>query len=199
MAGKICLVTGGTRGFGAAIVSRFVEQGARCLVMDLLAEDGWYDAYSVCAPHDAGAAAAAAASSGSGSDANAASDRSAAPAHSAYALKADITQRTSWLNALSTCLDVFAAPPTIVVNNAGWTYSNQPSLHVTEQDFDRVFEVNVKSVFWSVDVLLPKVLEATRGKADACWVNVSSTAALRPRPGLVWCKCVPHQELWPMK
>ncbi|EST06782.2 Short-chain dehydrogenase/reductase SDR [Kalmanozyma brasiliensis GHG001] len=171
LANKICIVTGGTRGFGASIVSLFVSEGAKCLVMDLLATDGEYDPYTIASPHPHGS---------EGSTATAPTT----PIGRAFALKSDITQRTDWQRALDQCKNVFGAPPSVVVNNAGWTYSNKPTLQVTEDEFDRVFEINVKSIFLSVEVLLPAVLEA--GGKDASWVNVSSTAALRPRPGLVW-------------
>ena len=37
----------------------------------------------------------------------------------------------------------------IVVNNAGWTHRNKPYLEVSEAEFDRVYAVNVKSVYLS--------------------------------------------------
>lgn len=37
---KVAIVTGGARGIGAAIVRRFVEQGARVAIADLLVEEG---------------------------------------------------------------------------------------------------------------------------------------------------------------
>lgn len=174
LAGKVAIVTGGTRGFGAAIVSLFVHQGARCVVMDVLASDGWYDAYTIAAPTSASISA---------------------PPESAYALKADITSRASWCTALETCIHTFGSPPTIIVNNAGWTYSNKPTLDVTDDEFDRVFQVNVKSVYLSVDVLLPSLLLWNKDdQHDVCWINIASTAALRPRPGLVWCKYAPTES-----
>ena len=75
-----------------------------------------------------------------------------------------------------------------MVNNAGWTYSNKPTLTVQEEEFDRCFTVNVKSIFLSVDVLLPAMLVEKEQGEDRVFINVSSTAAIRPRPGLVWCK-----------
>ncbi|GAC95054.1 hypothetical protein PHSY_002629 [Pseudozyma hubeiensis SY62] len=154
---KIALITGGTRGFGASIVSTFVAHGARCLVMDLLATDGFYDPYTVSPPP---------------SDVS----TSTAVDRSAYALKADITSRESWERALSTCQEIFGSHPTIVVNNAGWTYSNKPTLEVKEDEFEKVFSVNVKSVFLSVDVILPRVLEESKGE-DVSWINVSNNAS----------------------
>lgn len=167
--GKICLVTGGIRGFGASIVSLFVSHGARCLVLDLLVpQPGFYDPYTIEPPTPSPTSSAT------------------APVNAAYAVKADITTRSSWEQALSTSREVFGDIPTVIVNNAGWTYSNKPTLNVAEDEFDRVFNINVKSIYLSVDVILPALLE--KKASDAVFVNVSSTAALRPRPGLVWCR-----------
>ena len=70
----------------------------------------------------------------------------------------------------------------IVVNNAGWTYRNQPSLDVTEEEFDKVFAVNVKSVFLMAKAAYP----ALKARGGGSFITVSSTAGLRPRPGLTW-------------
>ena len=70
----------------------------------------------------------------------------------------------------------------VVVNNAGWTYRNQPSLDVAEEEFDRVFAINVKSVFLMAKSAYP-VLKARGGGS---FITISSTAGLRPRPGLTW-------------
>jgi 3-oxoacyl-[acyl-carrier protein] reductase len=70
----------------------------------------------------------------------------------------------------------------IVVNNAGWTYRNQPSLDVTEEEFDRVYAVNVKSIFLMAKAAIP----AMRQGGGGSFLNISSTAGMRPRPGLTW-------------
>ncbi|MGX9981374.1 glucose 1-dehydrogenase [Methylobacterium fujisawaense] len=72
--------------------------------------------------------------------------------------------------------------PNILVNNAGTTHRNKPLMEVTEEDFDRVFRVNVKSIFHYVREVTPLMRDAGGGVI----LNVSSTAALRPRPGLTW-------------
>ncbi len=69
----------------------------------------------------------------------------------------------------------------IVVNNAGWTFRNKPILETTEEDFDRVFAINVKSIFWMVQAAVPAM--AARGGSI---INISSTAGARPRAGLTW-------------
>jgi len=71
----------------------------------------------------------------------------------------------------------------VVVNNAGTTHRNRPMLEVDEASFDRVYAVNVKSIYWMAQAAVPQFRRQGRGGSI---VNVSSTAGIRPRPGLVW-------------
>ncbi len=70
----------------------------------------------------------------------------------------------------------------ILVNNAGYSHVNQPMAEVSEDDFDRTYAVNVKAIYLAAREAVPLFRKQGRG----CIVNTSSTAALRPRPGLVW-------------
>lgn len=70
----------------------------------------------------------------------------------------------------------------IVVNNAGTTHVNKPMLDVTEAEFDRVFAVNVKSLFHMAKAAVPVM----RMQGGGAMLNIGSTAGLRPRPGLTW-------------
>jgi len=70
----------------------------------------------------------------------------------------------------------------ILVNNAGTTHRNKPMTEVTEEEFDRIFAVNVKSVFLTARHGVPLMKEQGLGVI----LNVASTAGLRPRPGLAW-------------
>ena len=70
----------------------------------------------------------------------------------------------------------------IVVNNAGWTHRNQPMLNVGEAEFDRVFAVNVKSIFHMAHAAIPVM----RRQGGGTIINIGSTAGIRPRPGLAW-------------
>lgn len=72
--------------------------------------------------------------------------------------------------------------PDILVNNAGTTHKNGPILDVTEEIFDRIFRVNVKSIFFFIRETVPLMREAGGGVI----LNVGSTAGIRPRPGLTW-------------
>lgn len=71
----------------------------------------------------------------------------------------------------------------IVVNNAGTTHRNRPMLEVGADEFDRVYAVNVKSIYWMAQAAVPVLRKQGRGGS---LINISSTAGIRPRPGLVW-------------
>jgi 3-oxoacyl-[acyl-carrier protein] reductase len=71
----------------------------------------------------------------------------------------------------------------IVVNNAGTTHRNGPILDVDEETFDRIYAVNVKSIYWMAQAAIPLLRRQGRGGSI---INISSTAGIRPRPGLVW-------------
>jgi 3-oxoacyl-[acyl-carrier protein] reductase len=91
-------------------------------------------------------------------------------------VQADVTRSEDWarlVGAAGGALD-------IVVNNAGWTHRNKPYLEVSEAEFDKVYAVNVKSVFLSAVHAVPML----RRRGGGCFVNIASTAGIRPRPGL---------------
>ena len=70
----------------------------------------------------------------------------------------------------------------MLVNNAGTTHKNGPLTEVDEATFDRVYAVNVKSIYLGAVHAVPVLRERGGGVI----VNVGSTAGIRPRPGLVW-------------
>jgi 3-oxoacyl-[acyl-carrier protein] reductase len=70
----------------------------------------------------------------------------------------------------------------ILVNNAGTTHRNRPMLEVSEEEFDRVFAVNVKSIYLFAQAVVPHFRERGHGVI----LNIGSTAGIRPRPGLTW-------------
>ena len=91
-------------------------------------------------------------------------------------VQADVTRAEDWsklVRAVGPHLD-------IVVNNAGWTHRNKPYLEVSEAEFDKVYAVNVKSVYLSAMHAVP----VFRDRGGGCFVNIASTAGIRPRPGL---------------
>jgi 3-oxoacyl-[acyl-carrier protein] reductase len=91
-------------------------------------------------------------------------------------VQADVTRGDDWAKLVRAAGDGLD----IVVNNAGWTHRNKPYLEVTEAEFDRVYAVNVKSIYLSAIHAVPVFRRRGRG----CFVNIASTAGIRPRPGL---------------
>ncbi len=70
----------------------------------------------------------------------------------------------------------------IIVNNAGITHRNGPLMAVDEATFDRIYAVNVKALYHTAQSAVPHFRERGAG----CFVNIASTAGVRPRPGLTW-------------
>ena len=97
----------------------------------------------------------------------------------AIALTADVSKREDVERAAKRAIEAFGRVD-IVVNNAGTTHRNKPLMQVEEAEFDRIFAVNVKSILLTAQAFIPHM----RGHGGGVFVNVGSTAALRPRPGL---------------
>lgn len=100
---------------------------------------------------------------------------------SAIATQTDVTQRADVETMVSAAVDVFGGLD-IIVNNAGFTHRNQPALNVTEDDFDRVYAVNVKAIYLSTLAGVPHM----ERRGGGVIINTASTAGVRPRPGLTW-------------
>ena len=149
---KIAIVTGGASGFGAATALRLAQEGARVMVADLNA---------------AGAQQIA--------------DQIQSSGGQAQSVVADVADQASFEHMVAHTLKVFGGLD-ILVNNAGTTHRNKPALQVTEDEFDRVYRVNVKSIYWAAQAALP--VFAAQG--SGCMVNVASTTGVRPGPGLTW-------------
>lgn len=99
----------------------------------------------------------------------------------AMAAAADVTSGAQ-IEAAITAVTQRLGAPDIVINNAGWTHRNQPMLDVSEADFDKVFNINVKSIYLMAKAVVP----AMRAKGGGVIVNIGSVAGIRPRPGLTW-------------
>ncbi len=149
---KVAIVTGGGFGFGEGIAKRFAAEGAKVVVADI---DG---------PH-----------------ADRVVREITADGGIARSAVGDVSQRADFEHMVATALEGFGRLD-IVVNNAGITHVNQPLLEVDEATYDRVFAVNVKSIYWSAQAAVPEF----RRRGGGCFVNIASTAGLRPRPGLTW-------------
>jgi len=150
--GKVAIVTGAGSGFGQGIAERFAAEGAKVIVNDVNAANG---------------EKVAAAIRGSGGNAR--------------FVQADVASGPQVQSLLEATVAAFGGLD-IVVNNAGISHRNQSLLTVDEEEFDRVYAVNVKSIYWSARHMVPWFKEHGGG----VFVNIASTAGVRPRPGLVW-------------
>lgn len=149
---KVAIVTGAGSGFGEGIAKRYAAEGASVVVNDL---------------NLAGATRVAADITDRGDQAQVCIGD--------VSIDADVAALVRF------AVDTFGRLD-IVVNNAGISHRNQPLLEVSEQEFDRIFQVNVKSLFLTARHAVP----VFRRQGSGCFINIASTAGVRPRPGLVW-------------
>lgn len=149
---KVAIVTGGASGFGASIARRLAREGVAVMIADLDSESAQRVAAEL---RDGGGRAAS--------------------------VRCDVSSETDFAQVVNEACTLFGGLH-IMVNNAGTTHRNQPALQVSEEEFDRVLRVNLKSVFWSARHVLPLFVQQGGG----CMVNVASTTGVRPGPGLVW-------------
>ena len=149
---KIAIVTGAGSGFGEAMAKLFAQQGASVAVADIRKDAADRVASDIA---DSGG--------------------------TAFSLSVDVTSRTQVEAMVQTTLKHFGKVD-ILVNNAGITHRSQPMLEVDEATFDRIFNVNVKSIFHTAKSVVPVYERFGSGVI----LNIASTAAVRPRPGLTW-------------
>ena len=72
--------------------------------------------------------------------------------------------------------------PDIIINNAGITHTPDTLENIVEDDFDRIFLVNCKSVYLMARSFVPDM----KKKKSGVFLNVASTAGVSPRPNLNW-------------
>jgi 3-oxoacyl-[acyl-carrier protein] reductase len=99
----------------------------------------------------------------------------------AIAQQVDVADAAS-VNAMSEAAIKAFGQVDILINNAGITHLPTPLDEVSEEDFDRVFNVNMKSVYLTARALVPHMKENGSGAI----LNVASTAGVSPRPNLNW-------------
>ncbi len=152
LAGQVAVVTGGGSGFGEAIADRFAREGARIVVADFNAAAGERVAAAL-----------------------------RAAGHEAVSCPGDVGVSADMARIVAAAVERFGRLD-VMVNNAGISHPNQPMLQVSEAQFDRLYQVNVKSIYLSAVHCVP----VFRRQGGGSFINIASTAAVRPRPGLSW-------------
>jgi 3-oxoacyl-[acyl-carrier protein] reductase len=99
----------------------------------------------------------------------------------AIAICADVSRRADVDAAVRATTDKFGGLD-ILVNNAGVAHKRAPLTDVTEDEFDRIFAVNVKSIYLTAQAAVP----VFRARGGGVIINIGSTAGLRPSAGLTW-------------
>ena len=70
----------------------------------------------------------------------------------------------------------------ILVNNAGVGHVPQPLEGLPEEDFDRIFAVNMKAIYLAMRAVTPRF----KAQKSGVVLNMASTAGVSPRPRLAW-------------
>jgi len=148
--GQTAIVTGAASGFGRAIAMRLAREGASVLLADVNAAGGEQVLGEI---RDAGGNAT---------------------------FKATNVARADEVEAMvQACIDTYGRID-ILVNNAGYSHMSMLMWKLPEEDFDGVFDVNVKGVFLGCKYAIPHMIEQQSGAI----VNTASVGAVAPRPGV---------------
>lgn len=149
---KVIIVTGAGSGIGEGIARHLAAQGARVVVSDVVVPSAERVTQEICAG-----------------------------GHEAWCCPADVTQGAAVQALVQQTVQHYGRLD-VVVNNAGWTHRNRPALEVSEEEFDRCYAVNMKSIYHSTVHAVP----VFRAQGGGSFINIASTAGIRPRPGLSW-------------
>ena len=148
---KVAIVTGGASGFGEGIVKRFAKEGAHVLVADINIEGAEKVASEV--NKDGG---------------------------NAIACRVDVSDSQQTKEMIDRSCEAFGKLD-ILIQNAAIGMRPTPLVETSEEEFDTLFNVNVKSVYLGAVHSVPIF---RKQKSAGVIINTVSTAAIRPRPGL---------------
>ncbi len=159
---KVVLVTGASSGIGRATAEFFGRCGAKVAVSYLKNKEGAEAA--VAAIEEAGLTLGAAVGSSSGQTETKSGSRG-------LAVQADVT-KNSEIDRMIREVEENLGAIDILVNNAGSLVERLRTAELTEERWDEVFALNVKSAFFAAKAVIPKMLE----KGEGVIVNVTSVA-----------------------
>ena len=144
VAERAAIVTGGARGIGRATALRLAEEGASVAIFDIL---------------DAGEDVAA---------------EIRATGGQAIFRKVDLTDEAQVQTGIAAAAQVFGGHIDILVNNAAIPGVNKLAHEIAVEEWDRVFDVNVKGTFLMTKHTLPFMMAQKRGSI----INFSSIYGL---------------------
>ncbi len=149
---KVIVVTGAGSGFGRGIATAFAQEGGRVVVADIRSEAGLETAETITRTGG-----------------------------SAQFIACDVTDGAAVQRLADGAIDVYGHID-VWVNNAGVSHPFGAVGQVPESEFDRVFAINVKSIYHSARAVTAHFTQRRSG----CFINIGSVSANRPRPGIAW-------------
>ncbi|MCA1025582.1 MULTISPECIES: SDR family NAD(P)-dependent oxidoreductase [Cytobacillus] len=146
---KVAIITGAASGMGKAEALRFASEGAKVIVADLNME---------------GAEAVVAEIKENNGE--------------ALAVKVNVTEQADLENMVKAAMDHYGQID-VVINNAGIFDKYTNSLETTEQQWDLIFDINVKAIYKITNLVLPNMIKRGEGTI----VNIASIAGLVAQMG----------------
>jgi 3-oxoacyl-[acyl-carrier protein] reductase len=148
---KVALITGVAVGIGRAEARLFSAEGAKIVASDI---------------NEAGAKETVALIKASGGE--------------AIFVKADVTKAADIKNLVEAAIQKYGKID-IVINDAGIPQKPTPVEDIEEELWDRVHNVNIKSIFLVAKYVVPYMKKAKKG----VMINTSTQNSVRPQPGHV--------------
>lgn len=149
---KAAVVTGGAKGIGKAIAERFCKEGASVVIADIAESEGIK-----------------------------AEDELAGKGYKVRYIKCDVTKSLEVQKMVNETLKSFGKID-ILVNNAGGVFGREGGIEeVSEEQWDKVLELNLKSQFLCAKAIVPHMKKRKYGKI----INISSLGAIHPTVSVV--------------
>jgi NAD(P)-dependent dehydrogenase (short-subunit alcohol dehydrogenase family) len=146
LSNHVAIVTGGSRGIGKGIALKFAEEGCSTVIVDVLATEGRQTAGEI-----------------------------SARGRAAIFVQCDVSNSRQVNDMVKQVIEKFGKVD-ILVNNAGIGPPPRSILDVSEEDWDRVLDTNLKGVFLCCKAVVPHMMKKGYGKI----INISSMAAIAP-------------------
>jgi 3-oxoacyl-[acyl-carrier protein] reductase len=150
LANKVSVITGAGSGIGRATAILFAEEGSSVVVVDI---------------NDAGGEETVAAVKGVGRE--------------AIFVHTDVSSATEVKNLIQKMNERFGKID-IIFNSAGIGQKPGSVEKFDEETWDRIFAVNVKSIFLMIKFAVPLM----KGEGKGSIINIASIGGVRPRPGM---------------
>lgn len=149
LANKVAIVTGSAKGIGKAIALKFAEEGCKVAVVDIAAYEGEGVAEEI-----------------------------RSKGQEAIFVKCDVTRADQVSNMVDYVLSKFGKIDILVNNAGGVSVARTSGIEQSEEDWDKLINLNLKSVFLCCRAVVPHMIPRRYGKI----INISSMGCVSP-PG----------------